>query len=167
MIKSDTKFYIGQSVVYPSHGVGTITAEEKNKFAGVFLSVYVISFKKKQLELKIPKHQAINNGLRALTNRDDFARAINVLSGKKITSDSSMWSKRVKIYMNKLNSGNIVSIAAVLKELYPNLNNPDRSFSEKIIFDNALELISTEYALISNIDDKDARQYISDKLTLA
>jgi len=158
------RFFIGQSVVYPSHGMGVITSEEKSEFAGVELTVYVISFKKTTMELKIPKHQAIKNGLREITGVHGFAKAMRVLSGKKIATNCSMWSKRVKVYMGKLNSGDIIAISSVLKELYPNLNNPDRSFSEKTIFDDALERLSSEYARTNNIEDQDAKQHISSQL---
>lgn len=158
------KFFIGQSVVYPSHGVGIITSEEKSEYAGVELTVYVISFKKTNMELKIPKHQAIKNGLRCLTSNNEFDKAMKILSGRKIVSNSSMWSKRVKTYMGKLNSGDVVAISSVLKELYPNLNNPDRSFSEKTIFDDALERLSAEYAIAYDIKDHDAKQHINNQL---
>ena len=106
---SKQNFFIGQSVVYPSHGVGVITAEEKSEYAGVELTVYVISFKKTTMELKIPKHQAIKNGLRRLTSSNGFDKAMEILSGRKIATNCSMWSKRVKTYMGKLNSGDVVS----------------------------------------------------------
>jgi CarD family transcriptional regulator len=165
MIKFNGIFYLGQSVVYPSHGVGTINSEERSTFAGIELSVYVVSFKQMSMELKIPKHLAIKNGLRPLTDSNLFEKAMDILSGKKIALDNSMWSKRVKTYMGKLNSGDVIAISTVLKELYPNLGNPDRSFSEKTIFNDALGRLSSEYALTHNIKDKDAREHISNKLS--
>ena len=164
MVNLNNNFIVGQHVVYPSHGVGIIRALEQNNFAGLNLYVYVIHFKNPTLELKVPKEQAIKNGLRSVSNSADFNKALLILSGEKVVPNSTLWNKRVKAYMSKLNSGDIFTISLLIKELYPNLFNPSRSFSEKIIFDDAITRLSAEYAITHDIGIEAAKKEITNIL---
>jgi len=157
-IPESMAFKVGDTVVYPSHGVGQITAEEVQVVAGSEMPLYVISFLKDKMTLRVPKSRAIKTGLRHLTSSNDFEEAIVVLKQKaKITK--GMWSKRAQEYEQKINSGNIISLAEVLRDLHKNVGEADRSYSERVIYEAALERLSNEYAasIGLNKDDANAR----------
>ncbi len=148
-------FKIGDSVVYPSHGVGQITAEEIQVVAGVEISLYVISFTKDKMILRVPKSRAVKTGLRHISSTSDLDSAISVLKGKAKIS-KGMWSKRAQEYESKINSGSIISIAEVLRDLHRNVEDPDRSYSEKVIYDLALDRLVNEYSMAVNLDKTNA-----------
>ena len=144
-MRENLEFQIGDTVVYPSHGVGQIISEEVQKIAGSDVLLYVISFMKDKMILRVPKSRAIKTGLRHLTSSTDFEEAISVLK-QKAKIAKGMWSKRAQEYEQKINSGNIVLIAEVLRDLHKNVVDADRSYSERIIYEAALERLSNEYA---------------------
>jgi CarD family transcriptional regulator len=161
---SQTNFKIGDSVVYPTHGVGQITAEEEEEFAGVELSVYVITFHNSSMILRVPKSRAGKIGLRHLSSDKFLDDALKVLSGKKIKLHKGMWSKRVQQYEGKINSGDVIAIAEVIKELHGNVEKSERSYSEKVIYNDALERLAREYAATYNVELNKAIEKITETL---
>lgn len=160
MVKKSEKvdeilFQIGDTVVYPSHGVGQITAEEVQIIAGCEMTLYVISFMKDKMILRVPKNRAIKAGLRHLTSSADFEEAISVLK-QKAKMTKGMWSKRAQEYEQKINSGSIKSIAEVLRDLHKNVGDADRSYSERVIYEAALERLSNEYAASVGLEKDEA-----------
>ena len=154
-ISDSVAFKVGDTVVYPSHGVGQITAEEIQIVAGCEMPLYVISFEKDKMTLRVPKSRAIKTGLRHLTSSNDFEEAISVLKQKaKVTK--GMWSKRAQEYEQKINSGNVIRIAEVLRDLHRNVGEADRSYSERVIYEAALERLSNEYAASVGLEKDDA-----------
>lgn len=147
----DMAFKVGDAVVYPSHGVGQITAEEIQVVAGHEMPLYVISFVRDKMILRVPKLRAIKAGLRHLTSSSDFEEAINVLK-QKAKNAKGMWSKRAQEYEQKINSGNVIRIAEVLRDLHKNAGDTDRSYSERVIYESALERLSNEYAASNGIE---------------
>ena len=157
-------FKIGQSVVYPTHGVGKILSEEVENCSGISIKVYVITFDSNNMTLRIPQSRTNRVGLRPICSNECLKKALNVLSGKKITLNKGMWSKRVQQYENRINSGDIIAIAEVVKELHSNIEKSARSYSEKIIYNDALERLASEYAAMHKITLTEAVKNISDRL---
>lgn len=154
-------FNVGDHVVYPSHGVGMITSEEIQIVTGANISVYVIHFSRDKMTLKVPKARACKIGLRHVSSIDEFNRSFDILKGKtKAFLKGAMWSKRAQEYMRKINSGNLKDIAEVVQELHKNVDDPERSHSEKIIYDSALGRFVNEYAVVMRLDVISANQKI-------
>lgn len=164
MIKVNGKeFGIGDSVVYPAHGVGEITNEENQVIAGEQMSLYVIKFAKDKMILRVPKSRAIKAGLRHLSSGDSFSKALMVLQERPRIA-RGMWSKRAQEYEGKINSGDVVAIAEVLRDLHKNVDDPERSYSERMIYESALERLVEEYAVTNIIDSAAALEKIIELL---
>lgn len=159
----DQEFEVGDSVVYPEHGVGEIVAIEENTYSGVSMELYVIIFTSKDynlnsLTLRIPKKQAEKSGMRSLASKIDLKKAIDFLSdGIKAKVNKMIWNKRLKEYEDKINSGAIMLIVEVLKQLAP----LSKSYSEKAIFDDALNRFAREYSAVYNLSLGQATEKIS------
>lgn len=165
-IASKKIFTVGDSVVYPSHGVGQITGEETQVIAGVEMKLYVITFAKDKMILRVPTSRAIKTGLRHLCSSEEFSAVMKNLKGKAKAA-KGMWSKRAQEYENKINSGDVVAIAEVLRDLHRNIEDPDRSYSERQIYDAALDRLSQEYSAAANISKEEACNLITDALSQA
>jgi CarD family transcriptional regulator len=143
-------FNMQDLVVYPAHGVGEIIDEEVQKIGGTEVKVFVISFAKEKMILRVPVHRAKACGLRPLSNDDELGKVFSVLQAKP-KSSKGMWSRRAQEYENKINSGNIINIAEVLRDLHKNIKD-DRSYSERTIYESALSRLAAEFAAIENIE---------------
>ncbi len=148
---SEIDFKVGGKVVYPAHGVGIITDQEIQLVAGTELSVYVISFEKEKMILRVPITRAKVAGLRVLSNDNDVMKAIQTLKGRA-KPGRGMWSRRAQEYESKINSGNIISIAEVVRDLHKNVDDPDRSYSERVIYESALNRLAGEFAAVNHVD---------------
>lgn len=157
--KETSLFKIGNRVVYPSHGVGEITNEETQLIGGQEIRLFVISFAKERMLLRVPVHRA-RTTLRHLSSKDEVKEAIQVLQGRAKAA-RGMWSRRAQEYELKINSGSIVSIAEVLRDLRSNEGDPDRSYSERMIYEVALERLAEEIAAVENIDASQAMTKIT------
>jgi len=159
-------FSVGDDVVYPAHGVGTIIAEENQIVAGNDVDLYVISFVKDKMTLRVPKTRASKIGLRHLSSEDQIDSAIQILKTKAKVS-KGMWSKRAQEYETKINSGSIIAIAEVLRDLHKNVDESDRSYSEKIIYDLAMNRLVNEYSVSMSLDRDEAQNKILSILNYA
>jgi CarD family transcriptional regulator len=159
MKKAQHSFKVGEDVVYPSHGVGRIVKVEDNEIGGMKLSFFVIEFEKEKLSIRIPVNKANKIGLRPLVSSKDMKKVMEILS-EKPKSHRGIWSKRAIEYETKINSGDLVLIAEVIRDLYRDSNNKDRSYSEKVIYDLALHRLSSEYALLNKVDQKKSLEKI-------
>ncbi len=154
----------GEYVVYPAHGVGKVTDVTKQNIAGSELELIVVNFDKDKMTLRIPMGKAASSGLRKISNNDTMNEALTTLKGKaKIKK--IMWSRRAQEYENKINSGSPVAIAEVIRDLHRNENLADQSYSERQIYEQALDRLSNEYAVCENISSAEATQKILDILT--
>ncbi len=156
-------FKIGDSVVYPAHGVGEIVAQESQVIGGSEISVFVITFPKDKMTLRIPVKRATATGLRQLSNGDDVKKVLHVLQSRAKIG-KGMWSRRAQEYELKINSGDIISIAEVVRDLHKNVDDPDRSYSERVIYESALSRLAGEMAAVENIDAKQAIERLVDIL---
>ena len=159
-------FEVGDAVVYPSHGVGKVTAVEKQEIAGHSMELYVVEFVDDKMTLRVPKARAVKAGLRSLCNHDAFENALEILK-EKPQSNRGMWSKRAQEYSDKINSGKIEQIAEVLRDLHKNVEHPERSYSERMIYDLAFDRFLAEFSEAKSLSRDDARTKILDILETA
>lgn len=163
--KKDVSFKVGDTVVYASHGVGKIIGEEVQMIAGVEMRLYVISFDKDKMTLRVPKSRAEKAGLRQLSTSGEFKTALETLNGKaKIAK--GMWSKRAQEYESKINSGSVTLIAEVLRDLHRNVDDPNRSYSERMIYESALDRFIHEYAAANKMSVADASVKVKELLEI-
>ncbi len=142
----------GDYVVYPTHGVGKITAIEEQLIAGFMLRLFVIDFEKEKMTLRVPVDKVDDAGLRKLSTRQQIDVALTTLKGRSRVS-RAMWSRRAQEYEAKINSGDPVSIAEVVRDLHRNAGQPDQSYSERQIYEAALERLARELAAVERIDE--------------
>ena len=156
-------FSTGDYVVYPAHGVGQIDGIETQTISGMEIKLYNISFEKDRMRLKVPVMKAGNAGLRKLCTEDRLKDAIKTLKGKaKIRR--TMWSRRAQEYEMKINSGDPVAIAEVLRDLKRDNEESEQSYSERQIYQSALERLAREVAAIEKISETKATEQLEDIL---
>jgi CarD family transcriptional regulator len=141
----------GDHVVYPTHGVGTVQGIETIEAAGAALQMIVVTFDENRMTLRVPVNKVPTAGLRKLFTPKEFEEAIATLKGKARIK-RTMWSRRAQEYEAKINSGDPIQIAEVVRDLQRNAGQPDQSFSERQIYEQALERLAAEYAAIEKID---------------
>ena len=151
MTKSTTDFTIGDYVVYPAHGVGQIGGVETQEVAGLSLEVYVITFDHEKMTLRVPTKKAKTAGLRSLAADDVVTKALTTLKGRARVK-RTMWSRRAQEYAAKINSGDLISIAEVVRDLHRADNQPEQSYSERQLYESALDRMAREVAAIERID---------------
>jgi len=163
---SDKTFGAGDFVVYPTHGVGKILGIETQEIAGHTLSVFVVHFDKDRMTLRVPLGKAKVSGLRKLSSRKEMDVALTKLKGRS-KAKRTMWSRRAQEYEAKINSGDPASIAEVVRDLYRNVGQPEQSYSERQIYQAALDRLVRELAAIDGIDETQATQRLHQVLKAA
>lgn len=153
----------GDYVVYPTHGVGRVTAIETTTVGSLEVELYTIFFDKERMTLKLPVQKAKNSGLRKLSSKDRIKNAMETLKGKSRVK-RTMWSRRAQEYEAKINSGDPVSIAEVVRDLFRPEDQPEQSYSERQIYQAALERLARELAAVEKIDDGKAIQKLEEVL---
>lgn len=149
---SDFKFTAGEFVVYPAHGVGKLIGSELHTVSGHQLELLVINFEKERMTLRLPIHKAKAAGLRPLSTMDDMHGALHTLT-VKTKQKRTMWSRRAQEYETKINSGDPKSIAEVVRELYRANSDSDQSYSERQIYQAAMERLARELAAVESIEE--------------
>ncbi|MFN0194795.1 MAG: CarD family transcriptional regulator [Aestuariivirga sp.] len=156
-------FKIGELVVYPAHGVGKITNIEEQEIAGARLELYIVDFEKEKLRLKVPTNRAEQKGMRRLAEKSLMEQALRVIRGRARIK-RTMWSRRAQEYDAKINSGDLISVAEVVRDLYRSERQPEQSYSERQLFEQALMRMAREFAAIRRIDDDQAIKELEDFL---
>ena len=151
------EFSAGDHVVYPTHGVGRIVGTEKRTIAGTELELLVIDFEKDRMTLRIPVMKARSSGLRRLSSRKQIEIALTKLKGRARVR-RTMWSRRAQEYEAKINSGDPVSIAEVVRDLRRSATQSDQSYSERQMYQAALDRLAREFAAIEKIDEQTAAE---------
>jgi CarD family transcriptional regulator len=151
MNKSVHDFSIGDHVVYPAHGVGSVAGIEHQEVAGLSLEVYVITFDHEKMTLRVPTKKAKAAGLRPLAATNVVSQALTTLKGRARIK-RTMWSRRAQEYEAKINSGDLISIAEVVRDLHRADNQPEQSYSERQLYESALDRMAREVAAIEQID---------------
>ena len=150
-------------VVYPTHGVGRIVSIEEQEVAGLRLEMFVISFEKDKMTLRVPTARATEIGMRGLSTPDLVERALDTLKGKARVK-RAMWSRRAQEYEQKINSGDLMSIAEVVRDLHRNDDQREQSYSERQLYESALDRMARELAAVENIKHADAVEKLSKSL---
>ena len=150
MSKTGHDFQVGDHVVYPAHGVGQVQGVETQEVAGIKLEVYVITFDHEKMTLRVPTAKARTAGLRALAETN-VTQALTTLKGRARVK-RTMWSRRAQEYEAKINSGDLISIAEVVRDLHRAENQPEQSYSERQLYESALDRMAREVAAIERID---------------
>ena len=163
---SQKDFKVGSWVVYPSHGVGKLNNIEKIIVDGMTLEFFVITFEKSRLTLKLPVKKAVDAVLRKISSKEGLKEIFDSLL-KKSKKRKTMWSKRAQEYEAKINSGNPVSIAEVLRELYKEDGENSQSFSERQVYQQAMERLACEVSVVETIDEAEAVKRIETVLRAA
>jgi len=148
-------FRANDHVVYPTHGVGKITKVEEQEIAGHKLEVFVITFEKDKMTLRVPVAKAKTIGMRKLSSPDVVTSALNTLKGRARIK-RTMWSRRAQEYEAKINSGDLVSIAEVVRDLHRASGQPEQSYSERQLYEAALARMARELAAVERIDEQAA-----------
>lgn len=162
-VKSKLAFEVGQTIVYPAHGVGAITAIETQTVAGMELEVYVVSFDQDKMILRVPTNRAEASGMRALAGSKLVDDALKTLGGRARIK-RTMWSRRAQEYEAKINSGDLISIAEVVRDLHRGEDQPDQSYSERQLYESALDRMARELAAVENIDRDKAMDMLAKSL---
>ena len=146
-------------VVYPAHGVGQIISIEEQEIAGLDLELFVVAFKKDKMTLRVPTHKAVEIGLRSLSSPEVVSRAMSTLKGKAKVK-RAMWSRRAQEYEQKINSGDLIAIAEVVRDLHRNDDQREQSYSERQLYEAALERLTREVAAVADEDEAAAAKKV-------
>ena len=160
------RFSLSDFVVYPTHGVGKIVGIEEQEIAGTKLRVFVIDFDKDKMTLRVPVAKADSTGMRELSSPAEMKAALKMLKGRARVR-RTMWSRRAQEYEAKINSGDPVSIAEVIRDLHRNEDQPDQSYSERQIYEAALERLARELAAVESTDEETATERLEEVLRAA
>ena len=166
MSKNGHYFSVGDHVVYPAHGVGQVQGIETQEVAGLKLEVYVITFDHEKMTLRVPTAKAKTAGLRALAAGDVVSKALTTLKGRARVK-RTMWARRAQEYEAKINSGDLISIAEVVRDLHRAENQPEQSYSERQLYESALDRMAREVAAIERIDREAAITMLNKSLVKA
>lgn len=156
-------FKTGEFVVYPSHGVGQITAIEEQEVAGFKLELFVVSFAKDKMTLRVPTAKAASVGLRKLADAESVTKALTTLTGRARVK-RTMWSRRAQEYEAKINSGDLVAIAEVVRDLYRSEAQPEQSYSERQLYEAAVDRMTREIAVVDDVTETEALKKIEGQL---
>jgi len=156
-------FKTNEFVVYPAHGVGQILAIEEQEIAGAKLELFVINFIKDKMTLRVPTAKVANVGMRKLSEPTLVKRALETLKGRARIK-RTMWSRRAQEYEAKINSGDIVAIAEVVRDLYRSESQPEQSYSERQLYEAALDRLAREIAVVQHVTETEAVKEIEGQL---
>src|SRR3954463_13071157 len=159
-------FDVGDYVVYPKHGVGRVIELQRQEIAGMQLELYVLRFEKERMTLRVPTNKAESVGMRKLSSDKTLREALDTLTGKPRVK-RTMWSRRAQEYEAKINSGDLVSIAEVVRDLFRADDQPEQSYSERQIFEAAASRLARELAAMEQTDEKSALAKILEILNQA
>lgn len=153
--KKKLKFKPDEFVVYPAHGVGRVVDVEEQEIDGTSLELYVIDFEKEKMTLKVPLIKVESVGMRKLSDKGLVEKALKVLKGRARVK-RTMWSRRAQEYEAKINSGDLISIAEVVRDLFRSARQPEQSYSERQLYEQALDRMAREIAAVRKTDDATA-----------
>ena len=156
-------FKTGEAIVYPAHGVGRITAIEEQEIAGFKLELFVVAFEKDKMVLRVPTAKAITVGMRKLAEPKLITRSLEVLTGRARVK-RTMWSRRAQEYEAKINSGDLIAVAEVVRDLYRSEAQPEQSYSERQLYEAALDRVVREISTVNKITETEALKLIEQSL---
>ena len=157
-------FKTNEWIVYPAHGVGRIVGIEEQEIAGMSLELFVITFEKDKMTLRVPTGKSASVGMRKLAEEGIVKRSMETLKGRARIK-RTMWSRRAQEYEAKINSGDLVAIAEVVRDLYRSESQPEQSYSERQLYEAALDRMAREIAAVEKLDERGAVQRITEVLS--
>ena len=157
-------FRTNEYIVYPAHGVGRIVSIEEQEIAGASLELFVINFEKDKMTLRVPTGKLETVGMRKLSEDKIVKKALGTLKGKARVK-RTMWSRRAQEYEAKINSGDLIAIAEVVRDLYRSESQPEQSYSERQLYEAALDRMAREIAAVEKLDERGAVQRITEVLS--
>lgn len=156
-------FKTGEYIVYPAHGVGQITGIEEQEVAGISLELFVINFEQDKLTLRVPLAKVKNVGMRKLAEEDTVEKALSTVTGRARVK-RTMWSRRAQEYEAKINSGDLISISEVVRDLFRSDDQPEQSYSERQLFEAAIDRMSREISAVNKISLTESLKLIQKNL---
>ncbi|MBU1175079.1 MAG: CarD family transcriptional regulator [Alphaproteobacteria bacterium] len=156
-------FKTGEYIVYPAHGVGQIVSIEDQEVAGLTLELFVINFEQDKLTLRVPVAKIKSVGMRKLAEDDQVSKALDTVTGRARIK-RTMWSRRAQEYEAKINSGDLNAISEVVRDLYRSDDQPEQSYSERQLFEQAMDRMSREIAAVNRLTLTEAVQLIEKNL---
>ena len=159
-------FKTGQHVVYPAHGVGSVIGVEQQVIAGFDIETYVVVFEQDKMTLRVPTDKAEKQGMRALSNELILKDSFTTLKGRARIK-RTMWSRRAQEYEAKINSGDLILVSEVVRDLHRTDAQPDQSYSERQLYERAIDRMVREVAAIKKTDRDTALGEVLDTLTKA
>ncbi len=160
----DHTFSSGDFVVYPTHGVGKIIGVEEQTIGGDTLELFIIDFEQDRMKLRVPVEKSKISGLRRLSSRDRLKTAMSTLKSAPRVK-RTMWSRRAQEYEAKINSGDPISIAEVVRDLFRNSDQQEQSYSERQIYQSALDRLAREFAAVDKVSEEKAAQKLESVLS--
>jgi CarD family transcriptional regulator len=154
-VQDDDPFCAGDFVVYPTHGVGKVDRVGTEEIGGHRLDLIYISFDETKMTLRVPVAQARVTGLRKLATKEAMAQALVILAGRPRVS-RLMWAKRAQEFQAKINSGNLKSVAEVVRDLQSAANGSAPSYSQRNLFELAIDRLAGEFAGVEGTDKAEA-----------
>lgn len=162
-IKNSIKYKVNEYVVYPSHGVGKIIDILEQEFAGMKLELYVIYFEEEKMTLRVPIGKVESTGMRAISDTNLIDEAFTILKSNAKTK-KTMWSRRAQEYETKINSGDIISLSEVVRDLHRNPSQSEQSYSERQLYEQALDRLAKEVSRSKGIKEVEAITNIENQL---
>ena len=156
-------FKTGEAIVYPAHGVGRITAIEEQEIAGFKLELFVVSFEKDKMVLRVPTAKAASVGMRKLAEPELVQKALVTLTGRARVK-RTMWSRRAQEYEAKINSGDLIAVAEVVRDLYRSEAQPEQSYSERQLYEAAIDRVIREISAVNRVTETEAMKLIEQSL---
>ena len=163
MVAKAHAFDVGDYVVYPKHGVGRVMELLEQEIAGMTLELYVLRFEKERMTLRVPTNKVEAIGMRKLSSDKTLREALDTLKGKPRVK-RTMWSRRAQEYEAKINSGDLIAISEVVRDLYRSDDQPEQSYSERQLFEQAMDRMSREVAAVNKLTLTEAVQLIEKML---
>ena len=158
-------FCTNEQIVYPAHGVGRIVSIDEEEYAGAKLELFVINFEKDKMTLRVPTEKSEQIGMRKLSENKVVNKALTTLKGKARVKRSIMWDRRAPEYEAKINYGSLVAIAEVVRDLYRSEFQSEQSYSERQLYEAALDRMAREVAAVQKLDEESAVAKIDDVLS--
>ena len=163
MASTALDFDVGDYVVYPKHGVGRVIELQSTEIAGMALELYVLRFEKEKMTLRVPTNKVEGVGMRKLSSDKQMNEALQTLKGKPKVK-RTMWSRRAQEYEAKINSGDLIAIAEVVRDLYRSDAQPEQSYSERQLYEAALDRMGREIASVQRLTETEALKVMDGQL---
>jgi CarD family transcriptional regulator len=153
-------FKIGETAVYPAHGVGIIESIESREISGNKKNFYILRLLSNGMTIMVPTDTASSVGLREVIPSREIPKVYKILKERDVEIDNQAWNRRYREYMEKIKTGSVFEIATVLRDLYLLKSEKDLSFGERRMLDTARNLLIKELSVAK----KSSEEHIEDDL---